>query len=115
MYYKYEKGEREPSVSNLTALADLFCVSIDELVGHTVRARENDTCTDSECKISTGCSETEDADADTYSIPQETEIYITMPIITKEFDINKAMETGNQIVIQCTLEVPITYWLGMAA
>ena len=34
-YYRYEKGEREPSMSTLIAFADYFGVSIDYLVGRT--------------------------------------------------------------------------------
>ena len=32
-YQRYEYGEREPQLSNLVKLADLFDVSLDELVG----------------------------------------------------------------------------------
>lgn len=34
-YYRYERGEREPSMSTLIALAEYFNVSIDYLVGRT--------------------------------------------------------------------------------
>ena len=34
-YQRYETGEREPSASTLSALADFFNVSIDYLVGRT--------------------------------------------------------------------------------
>lgn len=34
-YYRYETGEREPSISILTALADFFNVSTDYLLGRT--------------------------------------------------------------------------------
>ena len=34
-YYRYEKGEREPTASILIALADYFDVSLDYLVGRT--------------------------------------------------------------------------------
>ncbi|EAD9138937.1 helix-turn-helix transcriptional regulator [Listeria monocytogenes] len=34
-YQRYEKGEREPRMSELIALADYFNVSIDYLVGRT--------------------------------------------------------------------------------
>lgn len=34
-YYYYETGEREPSISVLTALADFFNVSTDYLLGRT--------------------------------------------------------------------------------
>ena len=34
-YYRYETGEREPTSSILTALANYFNVSIDYLVGRT--------------------------------------------------------------------------------
>ena len=34
-YYRYEKGEREPTASLLLALADYFDVSLDYLVGRT--------------------------------------------------------------------------------
>jgi transcriptional regulator with XRE-family HTH domain len=34
-YQYYERGDREPTASNLIALADYFNVSIDYLVGRT--------------------------------------------------------------------------------
>ena len=34
-YYRYEKGEREPTAPLLIALADYFDVSLDYLVGRT--------------------------------------------------------------------------------
>ena len=34
-YYRYERGQREPSASTLVALADFFNVSIDYLLGRT--------------------------------------------------------------------------------
>lgn len=34
-YYRYEKGEREPSLSILIALADFFDVSLDYLAGRS--------------------------------------------------------------------------------
>ena len=34
-YCRYEKGEREPTVSTLWKLADFYGVSIDYLVGRT--------------------------------------------------------------------------------
>lgn len=32
-YQRYELGEREPNIETLTQLADLFKISLDELVG----------------------------------------------------------------------------------
>lgn len=40
-YYRYERGEREPSMSTLIALADYFNVSIDYLVGRTDNPKIN--------------------------------------------------------------------------
>ena len=34
-YYRYERGEREPSLSVLVALADFYDVSLDYLVGRS--------------------------------------------------------------------------------
>lgn len=34
-YYRYERGERQPTADVLIALADFFDVSIDYLVGRT--------------------------------------------------------------------------------
>ena len=34
-YFCYEKGQREPTISKLTALADYFNVSTDYLLGRT--------------------------------------------------------------------------------
>ena len=34
-YHRYESGEREPTVSTLTAIADFFNVSTDYLLGRT--------------------------------------------------------------------------------
>ena len=34
-YYTYETGEREPSLSTLTAIANFFNVSLDYLVGRS--------------------------------------------------------------------------------
>ena len=34
-YFKYEKGQSEPTVAKLTALADYFNVSTDYLLGRT--------------------------------------------------------------------------------
>lgn len=34
-YYTYETGEREPTISTLTALADFFNVSTDYLLGRS--------------------------------------------------------------------------------
>ena len=34
-YQHYEKGDREPSLSTLIALADALDVSVDELLGRT--------------------------------------------------------------------------------
>ena len=33
-YQNYEAGRAEPSIAGLCKLADFFCISIDELVGH---------------------------------------------------------------------------------
>ena len=38
-YQRYENGEREPSASVLVALADLYDVTIDYLVGRTDEQR----------------------------------------------------------------------------
>lgn len=35
-YNYYEKGSREPDIETLIKIADLFSISIDYLVGHTV-------------------------------------------------------------------------------
>ena len=40
-YQRYEYGEREPTVSTLTAIADFFNVSIDYLVGRTDNPKMN--------------------------------------------------------------------------
>ncbi len=34
-YYRYERGEREPTLSTLVSLADYFNVSLDYLVGRS--------------------------------------------------------------------------------
>ena len=33
-YQQYEQGKFEPNIEKLIKLADFFCISIDELVGH---------------------------------------------------------------------------------
>lgn len=40
-YYRYERGEREPSMSTLIALADYFNVSLDYLVGRSDNPNRN--------------------------------------------------------------------------
>lgn len=40
-YYRYEQGEREPTVSVLLALADYFDVSVDYLLGRTDNPKVN--------------------------------------------------------------------------
>lgn len=32
-YQRYESGEREPKLDVLIALADIFCISLDDLIG----------------------------------------------------------------------------------
>ncbi|WP_298033015.1 helix-turn-helix domain-containing protein [uncultured Dysosmobacter sp.] len=41
-YQTYERGEREPSLSTLVALADLYDISLDELVCRTLKQKENE-------------------------------------------------------------------------
>jgi len=38
-YQNYERGLREPQLTALTALADFYGISVDELIGHTPRPR----------------------------------------------------------------------------
>ena len=40
-YQRYEYGERYPQLPVLIALADLYGISIDELVGHEIRKNEH--------------------------------------------------------------------------
>ena len=40
-YQRYEYGERYPQLPLAIALADLYGVSIDELVGHEVKGNED--------------------------------------------------------------------------
>lgn len=32
-YQRYESGEREPNLDILVAIADIFCISLDDLIG----------------------------------------------------------------------------------
>lgn len=41
-YQTYERGEREPTLSTLIALADFYDVSLDELVCRTLKQKENE-------------------------------------------------------------------------
>lgn len=35
--YRWEKGENLPNIEQLIKLADYYCISIDELVGHEIK------------------------------------------------------------------------------
>lgn len=51
---RYENNLREPDIQTLCALADYFCVSIDELLGHAVLI-DNDRSSEEQLIVEAAC------------------------------------------------------------